>query len=105
MPITVAVHPPGLLVVFSGVLTFHEADDGEALLRDLEARLAGGGITTIRFDLSRTEAMDSHWLGVFVRLLRRTKEKGVDLVMQRPTAAVRRLFEVIELDRIVTIED
>jgi len=92
-------------VAFSGLLTFHDHDAGDRLVDVLAEQMADEGVHAVRFDLARVEALDSHWLGVFIRVLRKAREHDVRLEMVRPSADVRRLFQIVELDRVLTIVD
>ena len=88
---------------FSGILTFHDHRAGDELVSDVAARVERERVAEVRFDLSEVEALDSHWLGVFVRVLRRLRETGGRLVIERPQPDVRRLFAMVELDRVIEI--
>jgi anti-anti-sigma factor len=90
---------------FDGILTFHDHAAAEILIADLGRALEQPGAADVRFDLAGVVALDSHWLGVFVRALRRVRESGARLVMERPQPEVRRLFAVVELDRLIEIAD
>ncbi|MET4702394.1 anti-anti-sigma factor [Constrictibacter sp. MBR-5] len=89
---------------FQGMLTFHDHAAGDRVLSEVD-RLVGGGVSDIRFDLSRVNGLDSHWLGVFIRMLRRARELNARLVMEHPNSDVRRLFAVVELDRLLEIAE
>lgn len=90
---------------FQGFLTFHDHRESERLLEETSSELGQGAARHVVFDLGNVEALDSHWLGVFIRVLRHARDAGADLVIQRPQPDVRRLFSVIELDRIMTVAD
>jgi anti-anti-sigma factor len=92
-------------VSFSGLLTFHDHDAGDRLVDDLAGHMADEDVHVVRFELANVEALDSHWLGVFIRVLRKARENDVRLEMVRPSADVRRLFQIVELDRVLTIVD
>jgi anti-anti-sigma factor len=88
---------------FAGVMTFHDHQVADELIADLEGHLANKGVQEVRFDLSDVQAMDSHWLGIFVRALRHIRMAGAKLVMEKPQPDVRRLFNIVELDRVLDI--
>ena len=88
---------------FQGILSFHDHAEGERLLADLDQALETAPAREIRFDLAGVEALDSHWLGVFVRALRRARAAGAEFVLARPGPHLQRLFAAVELDRAVTI--
>lgn len=104
---TLPLHRDGDIVrgKFAGTMTFHDHQAADDLLAALDEMLKGTGITQVRFDLSEVAVMDSHWLAVFVRALRRIRMAGAKLVMERPQPDVRRLFSLVELDRVLEIAD
>lgn len=104
MNVSVARQGSDITATFEGMLTFHDHAAGERLLADVD-RLIGDKVSDIRFDLSRVNGLDSHWLGIFIRMLRRARETGARLVMEKPCPDVRRLFAVVELDRVLEIAD
>lgn len=91
-------------VRFKGVLTFHDDALAESLIQQLDTALARG-ITEVRFELADVDALDSHWLGAFVRALRRIRAAGAELRLVRPQPAIRRLITVVELDRLLEVTD
>lgn len=94
-----------ILVRFQGVLTFHDDAMAESLLKQTDDLLRAGGVQSVAYDLSGLQALDSHWLGVFVRALRRVREAGAELKLLRPQAGVRRVLNIVELDRLLQIVD
>jgi anti-anti-sigma factor len=88
---------------FSGTMTFHDHLAADDLIIRLEQALRDQPVAQVCFDLSDVEALDSHWLGTFVRALRHVRMAGAKLVMERPQPDVRRLFGVVELDRVLEI--
>lgn len=92
-------------VAFSGLLTFHSRETSEKLLADINDQLKAGGNSRLDLDLAGVEALDSLWLGVFVRLYRRSREFDVHMRILKPRPEVRRLFQVVELDRIFEVCD
>lgn len=82
-----------------GIGTIEEAEDGEQGLAAAQ-RL---NPDIIRFDLSKTQSLDSHWLGTFIRIFRRAKEQQIDMIIEHASADVRRLFSLVQIDRIITI--
>jgi anti-anti-sigma factor len=93
-----------LLVQISGLLTFHQHREGEQLVYQITTLVDQGEIRNVRINFSGVHRMDSHWLGVLIRILRRVKEKQARLVIVKPSREVNRLFEVSELNRIAEIE-
>jgi anti-anti-sigma factor len=90
---------------FLGTMTFHDHQVADDFVASLETSLKSGTVEQVRFDLSEVDAMDSHWLGIFVRALRHARMAGAKLVMERPKPDVRRLFTLVELDRVLDIVD
>lgn len=87
----------------SGTLTFHQHHEGEQLVHQITSIITEGGVSSIRMNFSAVERMDSHWLGVLIRILRRVQEHKASFVIEKPSAEVRNLFEMVELNRIATI--
>jgi anti-anti-sigma factor len=104
---TVPLHRDGDIVraKCAGTMTFHDHQAGDEMLAALDAMLDKAGITQVRFDLSEVAVLDSYWLSVFIRALRRIRMAGARLVMERPQPDVRRLFSLVELDRVLEIAD
>jgi len=104
---TVPLHRDGDIIrtKFTGTMTFHDHQAGDEMLVALEKMLEEAGVTQVRFDLSEVAVLDSYWLSIFIRALRRIRTAGARLVMERPQPDVRRLFSLVELDRILEIAD
>lgn len=94
-----------IVIFISGALTFHQHKEGEQLVYQITALLNKGDIRTIRMNFAGVQRMDSHWLGVLIRVLRRVHEKKAAFVIEKPNADVSRLFEMVELSRIAEIRD
>lgn len=47
--------------------------------------------------------MDSHRLGVLIRILRRVKEKSAAFVIEKPNKDICKFFDIVELNRIAEI--
>lgn len=92
-----------VVVEVSGLLTFHQHREGEQLVYQVTTLLDKGEADCIRINFAKVQRMDSHWLGVIIRILRRVKEKKARLVIEQPSRDVQRLFEVSELNRIAEI--
>lgn len=92
-----------LIVQVSGLLTFHQHREGEQLVYQVTTLLDQGKANCVKINFAKVQRMDSHWLGVLIRILRRVKEKQARLIIEHPSAEVRRLFEVSELNRIAEI--
>jgi anti-anti-sigma factor len=103
MHITLARDHSDLIIHIDGVLSFHHYLEGDELIDGIRAAIAQQKPTIIRFDLSKTQSLDSHWLGTFIRIFRRAKEQQIDMIIEHASADVRRLFSLVQIDRIITI--
>jgi anti-anti-sigma factor len=92
-----------LAVYISGVLTFHQHKEGEQLVYQITSLVDAGEVTAVRMNFAEVLRMDSHWLGVLIRILRRVKEKKAVFVIEKPNKDICRLFDVVELNRIAEI--
>jgi len=57
----------------------------------------------IILDLSEVEFMDLHGLAVLMRASRRARTEGRSLAVERPSAVVVRLFELVRLDGEISV--
>jgi len=55
------------------------------------------------FDLSAVPFIDSSGLGALLGAVRRTRELGADVVLCSPRPSIRRVLEMVELDRVVPV--
>ena len=92
-----------LVVYISGALTFHQHAEGEQLVYQITALVDEGEVTNVRMNFADVARMDSHWLGVLIRVLRRVREKNATFVIEKPGLNIKRLFEMVELNRIAEI--
>jgi len=92
-----------LIVRISGALTFHQHAEGEQLVYQITQLVDEGEVTRVRIDFSGVTRMDSHWLGVMIRVLRRAREKNAEFIIEKPGLNIKRLFEMVELNRIAEI--
>lgn len=92
-----------LAVYISGVLTFHQHKEGEQLVYQITTLVDNGEVTTVRMNFEEVLRMDSHWLGVLIRILRRVKEKSAAFVIEKPNKDICKLFDIVELNRIAEI--
>ncbi|HUR47987.1 MAG TPA: STAS domain-containing protein [Acidimicrobiales bacterium] len=63
-------------------------------LRKLTELLVDGSALKLVFDLSETTFVDSTGLGVLVGAARRARGQDMEVVLDRPTAAVFRVLEI-----------
>lgn len=92
-----------LAIYISGVLTFHQHKEGEQLVYQITTLVDSGEVTAVRMNFAEVLRMDSHWLGVLIRILRRVKEKSASFIIEKPNKDICRLFDIVELNRIAEI--
>ncbi|RCW73024.1 anti-sigma factor antagonist [Saliterribacillus persicus] len=73
-------------------------------LKDALMPLAEKDNASITVDLNRVNYMDSTGLGVFISILKATKEHNSDLKLVSLQDRVKRLFEITGLDSIILID-
>lgn len=73
-------------------------------LREALQPLRPPDVVTVVLDLSELVHLDSTGLGVLLGTLRRLREGGGDLVVRGAHGAVRRLLELVGLDRVIRLE-
>lgn len=103
MPIAIHHANNELIIAIDGLLTFHQHEDGDKLINQISDAMAEHKPRAIRLNLSKTQSLDSHWLGVLIRLFRRAKEKNIDLTIDHASADIRRLLGLVQIDRIIEI--
>ncbi len=103
MPFKFKREGPQLVVAVSGALTFHQHTEGEQLVYQITTLVDKGEVTTVRMNFANVARMDSHWLGVLIRILRRVREKNAEFVIEKPNRDISRLFDMVELNRITEI--
>ncbi len=102
-PVTVDAPWPGCRVVTPvGEIDAHTAP---GLREQLIGQLADASLRHLVVDLSRTTFLDSSALGVLIGALKRMRERGGRLDVVQPPLAVRRIFEVTALDRVLDLRD
>jgi anti-sigma B factor antagonist len=90
------------VVVFSayGELDLHVAPE----LQDRVDAAIQRGVELLVVDLSRVTFVDSMALGVLLGAVNRLRRRGGNLRLVVPSADVRRIFEISQLDQIFTLE-
>jgi anti-sigma B factor antagonist len=94
---------PGVRIITPfGEVDAHTAPGLRQIVVD---QLGDPAVRQLIVDLSRTTFLDSSALGVLIGALKRMRERGGRLDVVRPPLAIRRIFEVTALDRVLTMRD
>ena len=94
-----------LVIYISSNLTFHLHREGEQLVHQVTTLTDKKELDRVRMNFAQVQRMDSHWLGVLIRILRRAKENGVKFVIEKPNPDIKKLFNMVELNRITEIQN
>ena len=93
------------VITLSGSMTFRDFQSSDDLLGRIDDVLSGGSPpAVVAFELSKVDMIDSHWLGAFVRALRRCEEHGVPIALRNAQPAVTRLLRLVQFERVFRIE-
>ena len=93
------------VITLSGSMTFRDFQSSDDLLGRIDEALSGGSPPAlVAFELGKVDMVDSHWLGAFVRALRRCEEHGVPIALRHAQPAVTRLFKLVQFERVFRIE-
>ena len=97
-----------LIVSLTGAMTFRDYATADELLAKISDQLKPDGtvpaVTALVFDLSAVTMIDSHWLGLFVRALKRAEEAAIAVIIRGAQPAVRRLLDLVQFERVFRIE-
>jgi anti-anti-sigma factor len=97
-----------VIVSLSGSMTFRDYATADDLIETIFAEItpppAAGPVKTLIFDLAAVTMIDSHWLGMFVRALKRAEEAGAAVVLRRAQPPVGRLLDLVQFGRVFRIE-
>ena len=74
-------------------------------LKEVLDDLVGAGTTRIVVDMGETTFLDSSGLGALIGGLKAARQAGGDLRVARPTEAVRTVFGLTNLDRVLRPRD
>lgn len=74
-------------------------------LKEVLDGLVGEGSTRIVVDMDETTFLDSSGLGALIAGLKSARQAGGDLRVARPTEAVRTVFSLTNLDRVLKPRD
>ena len=109
-PITPLREPPvrgveavngGIVVHLAGELDLYNADE----VRDALGEAIAGSPARIVVDMEQTTFLDSSGLGALIAGLKSARQAGGDLRVARPTEAVRTVFSLTNLDRVLKPRD
>ena len=70
-------------------------------LKEILGELVAEGTTRIVVDMAETTFLDSSGLGALIAGLKSARQAGGDLRIARPTASVRTVFELTNLDKVL----
>lgn len=97
-----------LVVTLSGRMTFRDYASAEQMLTAIFAQV-GTAVTpklqALVFSLGAVTMIDSHWLGMFVRAQRQAEAAGLPVILKGAQPSVRRLFDLVQFNRVFRIED
>lgn len=103
MHITTGSDQPGQIVLgVSGDLDLASADE---LLRHATDELNGTDLRSLVLDLSEVTFIDSTGISTLVAIRNDASTRSLTLVLRRPSARVRRLIEITNLDTVFEISD
>jgi anti-sigma B factor antagonist len=74
-------------------------------LKEVLDGVVAGGSTRIVVDMDETTFLDSSGLGALIAGLKSARQAGGDLRVARPTEAVRTVFSLTNLDRVLNLRD
>ena len=93
--------PPWTVLSVGGDLDVVGAPD----LRQQVVKAVADGARLMAIDLSNLDFVDSFGLGAVIGALKRLRQRGGDLVLVCPSSRIRRVFEICDLDRILSLHD
>ena len=93
--------PPWTVLSIGGDLDVVGAPD----LRQAVVAAVAEGSRLLALDLSELDFVDSFGIGAVVGALKRLRQRGGDLALVCPSSRIRRVFEICDLDRILTLHD
>lgn len=78
---------------------------GAPALRQAVVAAVSTGETSLILDLTGVDFIDSFGVGAVVGALKRVRQRGGELALVCPAPRVRRVFELCDLDLILTLHD
>ena len=82
-----------------------DAHNAPALRQAISDLLENPAVRHLVMDLSRTTFLDSSALGVLIGALKRMRERDGRLDVVQPPKAIRRIFEITALDRVLDLRE
>ena len=83
-----------------GELDLSTHHDMAAALDDALSRTEG----QVVLDIEHLRFVDAHTLGMWERAALQLRDRGTELVLRNPSAIVRRMIDVLGLDRVLRVE-
>lgn len=71
---------------------------------DLLKQLVGAGVKKLVIDLTATDRFDSHGLRLLLNAQKEFSREKVEIVLKNPNAHLKRLFQIMQFDRVFTIK-
>jgi anti-anti-sigma regulatory factor len=102
MKIDVTLEEQDIVVDMRGVFTFYRHKEEDALLLRINTLMYEVG-KRVRYKIADTYTLDSHWLGILIRVLRRTKSRHIDFIIEQPSGDIKLLLESVQIDRLIEI--
>lgn len=75
-------------------------DSSASLLKEM----VQAGVKVLQVDLTKTTSVDSHGLRLLLGAQKDFSRQDVKIVLQNPNSHLRRLFRIMQFDRIFVIE-
>ncbi len=92
----------GSFRLFTLVGQLWRREDVESLEKQVSLCISAGK-PRIVLELDRLSFVNSHALGLFVRLHKRCSEKGGKLILYKPESSVREIIEIAALPQFMTV--
>ena len=90
-----------LTIKLSGALTF----DDHGVFRDLLRQISSSGCERCAMDVGELKSIDSAGLGMLMIAFDASVQERWKFVISNPKGQVKRLLEITEFSKIITIED
>ena len=97
-----------LVVTLTGRMTFRDYASADEMLTAIFVQVdavVSPRLQALVFNLAAVTMIDSHWLGMFVRAQRQAEAAGLPIILKGAQPSVRRLFDLVQFNRVFRIED